>query len=348
MRLVAIALLGASCSLVRAHYPAPLAAGTEHHRVAVAPGVELQLERYPAAAPVAGRRPVLLLHGIITNGRNFDVDERHSMARWLAARGFDTWVLSLRGTGASTTPAWNFDFDTFANEDIPAAIAYVRQATGAAALDVVGHSMGGLLVYAVLARGKALIATAVTLGAPERLGWLGVGGKFAPFVAVAGARLPWIPMRSLGALYLPIAGVFDGPVERVLTNYGNVEPAAWQRFTAVGMDDLSPALVGSFSRWLETGAFDGDDGFDYRAALAHCDRPVLVVAGKADAMAPVRSVLGGYRALGSKDKAFRIVGVENGASADYGHMDLLIADHADRDVFPLVERWLLAHEARGL
>ena len=60
-----------------------------------------------------------------------------------------------------------------------------------------------------------------------------------------------------------------------------------------------------------------------------------MVAGKRDRLATVPAVKAGYRALGGP-KEWRIVGVENGARADYAHMDLVIGDRADTELWPAV------------
>ncbi len=72
--------------------------------------------------------------------------------------------------------------------------------------------------------------------------------------------------------------------------------------------------------------------------------PILVVAGKIDQLGFPPLVRRGYQALGSPRKKWLLVAEENGASADYGHIDLLLGENAARDVFTPVAQWL-AEEA---
>ncbi len=115
-----------------------------------ADGVKLVAKRY--ANP--GGIPVILLHGFASNYNTWDVPGK-SLGKFLADRGYDTWLFNLRGhgeweyqSGPNTGPG-NWDFDTFAVYDIPAMIQKVYKTTGKK-LFWIGHSMGGMLIYAYL------------------------------------------------------------------------------------------------------------------------------------------------------------------------------------------------------
>ena len=150
--------------------------GDEIHRIPTEDGWHLALHRYRPAMQRM-RNPVLLIHGMGANRYNFDLDDEISLARGLAARGFDTWCLELRGAGLSDRPSWGmgldwrFDFDDHLRYDLPAALrAIAARADGAKPL-LLGHSMGGLLalVHAGLRgedqgpAGLALISSPVKL-----------------------------------------------------------------------------------------------------------------------------------------------------------------------------------------
>ena len=87
MRAAVIALLLCGCATF--HWQ-PLPATAQAHRAKTADGWELAMVRYPATVPSTGR-PVLLVHGIAANARNMDLDEHHSLARWLASQGREAW-----------------------------------------------------------------------------------------------------------------------------------------------------------------------------------------------------------------------------------------------------------------
>ena len=319
-------------------------------------GWEIQLIHYAPRSPLPGRRPLLLVHGIVTNVRNLDYDAHHSLARAMAARGIDTWAMSLRGTGGSTHASlfggdkkYDWDFDTHCTEDLPAAIALVTAKTGSPQLDFAGHSMGGMLLYCLLARGgppAEAIGAAATLGSPLGFRW---GPRFTALAkagAAAARLLPVVKLDGPTLLALPLISWAPETVGLVFYNPQNLDPAVWSGFLAVGIEDESPRLAAQFGRFLETDRFTSRDGLlDYEQLLRAVKTPVLVVAGKVDQLGMVPLVRRGYDALGG-DKEFLLVAEENGATADYGHMDLLLGEQADADVFEPLAQWFAARAAK--
>ena len=116
--------------------------------------------RRPGGSAVSGRgprRPVILLHGCARQGAN---------VRWLVRRlRRDGWV-DVHGVRHI---ALGGDVDATA-ERLAATIARIRRESGAPAVDVVAHGMGGLVARACLAaHGRASgIARLITLGTPHQ------------------------------------------------------------------------------------------------------------------------------------------------------------------------------------
>jgi pimeloyl-ACP methyl ester carboxylesterase len=352
-KLLALALVLAlsGCAVGRAIYGAPdLPARAERHTLRTPDGWELSLTRYAPEKPLAGRRPVLLLHGIITNARNLDLDDRHSLARWLASRGLDAWTLSVRGKGDSERPAligggksWDWTFDSYASVDVPAAIRYILAKTGAAKLDCIGHSLGGMMLYALLARGgpeAERVASIATLGSPLGFRW---GPRFTALTAQGASvalHLALVPIAAPTVFFLPLIDWYPDPLAPIFYNPANLRPSLWTSFLAVGVDDEPGTMAAQATQWLERDRFLSADGkLDYEALLARVRTPALVVAGKVDQLGFPPLVRRGYEALAGP-KRWVLIAEENGASADYGHMDLLLGERAPQDVFVHLERWL--------
>ena len=124
------------------------------HTATTSDGWRLALRRYPPAAGTPPRNhPVLCLHGLGASSVVFDLEPERSLARHLAAAGFDVWTADLRGHGASDRPGrgsprrFGWSLDDHLEKDVPAFIDTVAAASGASRLHWVGHSLGGILLY---------------------------------------------------------------------------------------------------------------------------------------------------------------------------------------------------------
>ncbi len=365
---VAVAFVLALTTGCASWYAHPLPPAAKEHRVRTADGWELALTQYlPEGEPTG--RPILLCHGISGNARHMDLDEAHSMARWMAAHGREAWTMSLRGTGESdrVDPSKQrlagYSFDTFWQQDMRAAVAFVRANAATPSLvaraiqegrpvpghiarlanerepliDYVGHSMGGMIMYAYLSQGGEGIHAATTLGSPTRLDW---GGALEASVLgvtdVVFARDLLAPMEGGALLSAPVQGRLELPLDRLLFNPENTTPETWRRMVALGTADISGAVWFQLANVMKTGRFESLDGtVNYRRDMARIRVPVLVVAGKVDRIAPPQAVKDGFRALGGP-KEWLLMGEENGIVADYGHLDLVIGERADEELWPHV------------
>lgn len=335
LREVAVMALALFTSCVRL-VPLPDTAETFHPTTR--DGVEISLVRYKPVGPETGR-PVLMCHGISANDRNMDLDDTHSMARWFAAHGREAWTMSLRGTGASGNPSDN-TFDDFWQHDLPTAIARVRQVTGADTIDYVGHSMGGMIVYAYLAEGGTGLGAVATLGSPTNLDTGTLAGGLVGLVP-AGLTIP----SGLGAfLVAPLEGaIADGPIERLFYNPANTPPSTFGRLLSYGTANIAAGVVKQLGRVGE-GRFESADGTrDFRKDMAGITTPVLVVAARLDRVAPVPAVKDGYRALGGP-KEWLLVSEAHGAKAEYGHMDLVVGERAADEVWSKVLGFFERHK----
>lgn len=113
----------------------------------------------------AQKGPVLLVHGASAGSRTFlypGADQNSGLAGYLREAGWDVWLLDWRSSNLLVPVLIDelklgddyFDLDE-AELDLEAAVALVKQRTGAARVPVVGHCIGGALVAQLLARGGA-------------------------------------------------------------------------------------------------------------------------------------------------------------------------------------------------
>ncbi|GIW39843.1 MAG: hydrolase [Candidatus Binatia bacterium] len=307
-------------------------------------GWRLALHRYP----VPGAPTVLVCPGYGCNRFFVDFDARYSLARFFASFGLDSWVVELRGRGASypsgqcRSPDW-WTFDDLALVDVPAVLSFVRGEVGHERMVWVGHSMGGMLLYAYLSAageegpkplGGVTLASPVVFPpvASEAARYLGQFFLSLPI----GSRVP--QRQVLGALWRLVG--WTRAVE-IGMNPANTDLDAAGEALRKALTNVSRGKLRQLAHWSMTGRFASADGtLDYRAGLRRVALPFLVCAGAADRLATVEAVGRGFELLGSPEKEFVVFSKDAGFSADYGHVDLVFGHRVREEVFPLLVDWI--------
>jgi len=311
----------------------------EVHRIPTDDGAAIGLGRYLPRGHRRYREAVILCHGLGANRFNLDFDERYSLARYLARQGFDAWVMDLRGRGLAG-PCADSTFDDEAEHDVTAALRAVR-ASGAPSTLWVGHSKGGMLAFAHLARHlDAPIRAGVGLGSPGTFGLQHGLKHFLRGVA------PLLKLRTLPTGKLTSLAKFGpppGPMTRYMIHLENADEDVVRRALANVPADIMGGVARQFARWIGTGSFDTADGsFDYRAQMKHIRTPFLLIAGAKDLLAPPAAVRVAQAALGGPVESV-VASRAHGFLADYGHADLVLGRHAPEEIFPRVAQFLTAH-----
>jgi pimeloyl-ACP methyl ester carboxylesterase len=106
-------------------------------------------------ARVVGPRPIIVVHGYAMNRANFLPLARRLGAAGLGpVLGFEYWTLGRTAAAAKQLAAY---------------VEEVRAATGAAEVDLIGHSMGGVVAryFVQLGGGDGVVRNLVTIGSPH-------------------------------------------------------------------------------------------------------------------------------------------------------------------------------------
>lgn len=343
-----IAALAGLSRLFREWYRVP-DSHDETHWVTAEDGWRLALHRIRPKDPDPDKRPVLLCHGFGANRFNFDFPER-SFARWLAERGYDCYVIELRGTGHSAKrrwfdpKRWDFHFPDFPEKDLPAAIEHVKKVTGRDRIHYVGHSMGGMSVYAYAQRpGADGLASITSVAGPCAFAHL---SKMVPLTKLKPllAPFPAIHTEALFGLFIPLIGRWlPGMIE---DNYNpeNMTALTLRRAAANLVSPTSRGLLFNFVHFVQTGHFRAPDGWDYAEHFDGIEMPIFFIAGSVDKLCPPDCVESGYEAVSSKDKKYRLFGRSEGDRMDYGHGDIVIGETAADEVYPEILQWIEAHD----
>ncbi len=296
---------------------------------------------HPGKGHPGNGAPVLLVHGISSNHRFFDLDEDHGLGPWLVAQGFDVWMLDLRGHGDAEVDidgnrqisGWRVD--DYGKHDVPAAIGWIRQVTGAPQVAYVGHSMGGMVAAIYMSEfGDAALSRLVVIGSPvtfsmdeplvplAQAGFAAGGGALwwfeTPMFADAAAVLgPWTPGRLQEKLYTP----------------AHMTPDTTRAMLQSVVSPMSREEMQQFGRMIRDERFQSwDRSVDYRECLRAQDVPALVIAGGADQVATRAHVEDYYEAMGGRKEFY--------VAPDYGHLDMGLGENADMEIFPRIAAWL--------
>jgi pimeloyl-ACP methyl ester carboxylesterase len=306
-------------------------------------GATIALHHHPASGP-----PVLLVHGISSNHRFFDLDAEHSMADWLADRGHDVWLLDLRGHGEARThkdgrlqlTGWRVD--DYAH-DVAAAVDHVRACTGYETVSYVGHSMGGMVGSVYLGTyGDDALASVTYLGSP------GTFTRDVPMVKLAqtGMAMGGATLVSFDTALLAAASADLGRaririrLQERLYNPENFTPDSIDAMLRAIVSPLSRGEMAHFARMIRRERFTSWDGtIDWLERLGDVDIPAFLVVGMADRVVAPHWVEAYEQAFGGLVELLR-AGKESGFVADYGHLDLALGERADEEIFPRVEAWL--------
>ncbi len=309
-----------------------------------ADGHALAIHYYPGV-PHRFRHPVVMLHGLAANRLNLDIDDRHSVARAAQERGFDVYLVELRGAGLSRRPAEEaranrpWGFGDHLSGDLPAILAAIADRTEGRPFHAFGHSMGGMVWMAFATTRPRELRSLTTVGTPlvgklklqtreRRL--LGLARRVAPTQA-----LKMVPVKKVlfaaGSVISLSAKLADG----ILLNARNTDDDVMARMAKEGVNDVPLQLILELEAKMR-GTAGAADPFAYESKLEEVMAPVLLLSGSIDRIAPKEAVLALSRELRSKDVRYREMGLASGERTDYGHGDLLVGRTAPDEIFPVL------------
>lgn len=296
--------------------------------------------------PSRSRGAIVLIHGYAQNRYTWH-SSRRSFVNFLADDGWDVFNVDLRGHGRSRRFGAPFPrtMDDYINEDMPLFVQEACRLSGHDRVFLCGHSMGGLISYfSGATRLKDRIRGMVSIGSPYVFGQgsalllslreLAAAVRWTGVLDTTAARA--LPLRLVGRHLNRRKGLWNMrhlPLPIRAWAPDTVEPEVLEEYLGSAFDRSTIAVAWDIFRAGRDKGFKSADGMiDYSTAFEILDRPLLVVAGTRDGLAPPQSVRPAYELSRSKDKTYR--------AFPFGHVDLVVGKEATRTVWPLVRNWL--------
>lgn len=320
----------------------------EVHMVKTSDLWSIRLCRYlPKKGP---GEPVLLVHGFMANQFNFALPEGQSLADVLSADGYDCWLIELRGCVSSVPPFGRSlsepAIEDYIFKDIPAALQYIQQKTRYPKVHWIGHSLGGMLLYAYQAAfgGKA-IASGTTIGSPINFEGVRLNGV-KPLLLLR--YLPSSIFRGLQRLGVVLAYRFKLKSSLVPVNWNNMNPELDGRAfsNVVEAPPLPVAKELAFCAANRVWRIQNDE-IDVVEAMNHFDVPLFAIFGAGDSFVPLHTIDDFFDKLPIKDKDLMILSKENENADDYSHVDLMFGRYSADEVFVPILSWVQDHTMGG-
>lgn len=330
----------------------------ETHHIDNGDGWQLALHRrWDPDRLDATRRPVVMVPGFAMNAHILGYHPRGpSIAGYIAAAGYDTWCVELRGQGhsvpsqpgashrrgrASLRPRASrahrrYGMADLGLVDLAAAIEGVCHLSHARAdrVDVIGCSLGATLMFMQAAWWPThRIARLINLGGPLR--WTAVHPAMRALAALpAWGAIPVRGTRHLARAALPIAIRWPA----LLRLYLNPEICDLTRpdQLVLTVDDPSSAVNAEIARWINRADLI-IDGRNLTHDVAHLRLPLLTIVASGDGIVPEATATSAHNAMRGADRTLIHAGTERRPMA---HADLFISALAEAQVFKPLVAWL--------
>ncbi|KAI5054966.1 hypothetical protein GOP47_0030111 [Adiantum capillus-veneris] len=248
---------------------------------------------------------------------------------------------------------YDWDFDKYLEEDIPAVMDYIRQQSKPkdGKMHAIGHSMGGILLYALIASQKETcsLASAVTLA--SSVDYTVSDSSLKMLLPLADpAQLLNVPAVPLGALMTALHPLTVNPpyafawLSAQVSAQEMMDPQLFKKLVLNNFCTIPAKLLLQLSTAFQPRGLRNRTGtFFFKDHLSAATVPVLAVAGDLDLICPPSAVLDTSKALPEKLVEYKLFGGEK--NIHYGHYDLVCGREARKEILPFVTNFLLRHDS---
>ncbi len=314
-------------------------------------GVTLKLTRYNGGA----KGPVILAPGFGTSTLAYTIDTIDTtLPETLFASGYDVWLFDYRASPDLPSSRTQFTLDDIATDDYPAAVAKVREVTGAADVQVMAHCVGSMTFLMAMAAGlqgvRSAISSALTLYPISPIGnRIRAGldlGQLLVQAHIGTLTTDFDRQRAEDIIVDEILRLFPSREQctsavcrRILGIYGDVYSHdqlndATHRAIHEMFGVANVTTFNHLSLVVRAGHIVDKSGAE--VYMNHLDRlamPITFIHGEKNHLFLPEGSLKSLQALAAANGAHFYQRI---AFPDYAHMDCFIGKTASRDVFPAI------------
>ncbi len=321
---------------------------------------------------------VVLIHGLTSSSDMFIMPEHYNLVSYLLDNGLtDVWCLDYRMSNHFNYNLYpnNFSMDDVALYDHPKAIETVREIVGAnKRIHVIAHCVGSLTFAMALAAGtvkniSSMVANSISL-TPYIPGWSRFKINVFPFflervldIAYVSPGWPGEPRLTRGKLISKVISLFhrecNEPACHMLSlMWGSGFPALFEHeniseVTHRRLADLFGGTGLNYHRHVAkmvnadhhaVKMHTDDHGYDslpddYFEAGLSIKTPILFTTGSRNRVFADSNIHCYERMVAHGVRRHQLKVFEK-----YGHQDMFIGKHCDRDVFPQLRSFIREHQ----
>ncbi|MEE2962305.1 MAG: alpha/beta fold hydrolase [Myxococcota bacterium] len=317
------------------------------HRITTRDHRELSIYEFSPEILPSPFRPLILVHGLGANAYNMaSPTYEANLAEYLSIRGHHVWLLEMRGTHRAKhvgkhrqKPRHSFDDHVF--YDAPAGIEFVCQQTHSPEIHWAGHSLGGMVAYGYILNGLGdHIKRLVTFGAPSLGSPLPVILQLAAKTKPLARFIPRLPITGAAFIAKYTPRLFRYVTAKFSSHGQNISKEDVYGLASMALEPIETTLLvqlANYGHEIQSGS--NSSKFLYWNHLDKITCPTMLIAGTKDYLTPLKEIERTCEAIGAHRKELVICGKDNGFELDYGHIDLVLARNARKEIYPHVARW---------
>lgn len=251
--------------------------------------------------------------------------------------------------------SYDWDFDHYLEEDVPAAIDYIKQQSVPkdGKLLAIGHSMGGILLYAMISKcgfegADPELAAIVTLA--SSVDYTTSNSSLKLFVPLADPaemlRVPAVPLGTLLSTTYPIssrAPYILSLLRSQISAKDMMDPELLSKLILNNFCTVPAKVLLQLATAFRDGGLRNRAGtFFFKEHLRKIKVPVLALAGDEDLICPPEAVYETMKLIPQHLVTYKVFGKPEGPH--YAHYDLVGGRKAVHEVYPCIIEFLSQHD----